>query len=175
MTTRRRAVRGRRGSPRRRTTWQDTRINMSVAAAGQESQDLLAGRTRFEKEGLTLVRTLIDLVVRPQTLGAVVGHVMCGMAIAVIEEDANAASAYPDILADVDTPSRGWVWKNLTQVNDHTTGATVERLTNVKLDLRSRRRIGDEDLMFIGENIDLLGTNFTVDIDGLIRMLFTRG
>ena len=163
-----------RASPRRQSIWRDAIINQSVATGGQVSSDLTGALTQFQKQGLTLVRTIVHLTARVQTLGGVVGSQQLGMGIAIIDEDANAAGALPEVLSQGDHPVKGWIWRDIQQLNDHTTAGSVEskQIVDVHVELKSRRRLDDTDHLIIFENQDLLGGTFTIDIDGLVRSLY---
>ena len=106
----------RRGQNRRRRqgVWRDAIVNMSIATGGQSFTDLTGALTQFQKQGLTLVRTIIGLTVRVQTLGAVVGSQQIGLGIGLIDEDALAASALPEVLTQGDFPVKGWIWRKIS-------------------------------------------------------------
>ena len=161
-------------APRRRSIWRDAIINQSVVTGGQVSTDLTGALTQFQKQGLTLVRTIVHFTARVQTLGLVIGSQQLGMGIAIVDEDANAAGALPEVLTQGDFPVKGWIWRDIQQLNDHTSAGSTEskQIIDVEAELKSRRRIDDTDLLIIFENQDLLGGTFTIDIDGLVRSLF---
>ena len=94
--------------------------------------------------------------------------------IAVIEQDALAASALPDLNFADDSPIRGWVFRKRIMVLDHTapgsSGGLVPIVTH--LDLKSRRKIDDSELVLIINNNNVDGAPGPVKTEGLIRCLF---
>ena len=170
----RRRYRVSRGAPRRRTFWVNTIISDNVGNAAQVKEDLLATPSQFDKYGLTVVRTLIHLSLQPGTLFGAVGTQAFDMAIGVIEQDAFAASALPDLNFPDDQPGRGYLWKERFIVNDHTTAGALPVTQSLMRDLKGRRKIDDMELVWWADNNTITGTAFAVRVEGQIRQLFMR-
>ena len=117
------------------------------------------------------MRTIVDLAVRPDTQFGAVGYTACDFGIAVIEQDALAAAALPDLNFGDDQPVRGWVFRKRMMIEDHTT-AVIERRQHLFLDLKSKRKIDDSELVLIINNNLVQGTAITTLTEGLIRCLF---
>jgi len=176
MTTsnRRRGVRhGGRGS-RRQPLWIDTIISESTLNLGIDMEDLMETPSQFDKFGLTLIRTLVDLTIQPESLFGAVGVQALDFGIALLEQDAFAANAVPDLNFEDDSPGRGWVVRKRTMLQDHTTAGAVPTQRHILLDLKSKRKIGDMELVTMILSNSALGTPFTVNTQGLVRCLFLK-
>ena len=156
---------------RRRTLWIDTLVSEQTANGTQDNTDLMATPSQFSKHGLTLVRTIVNLSIRPESPFGVTGYQALDIGMGVVEQDALAASALPDLNFGDDTPIRGWVFRKRLLIEDHVT-ADIERLVRVDMDLKAQRLIGDAELVLIINNNGVLGTAFEVRTEGLLRCLF---
>ncbi len=175
MTTSRRSrpSRGRRSGSRRKPFWIDTLVSDGTASGTQDTQDLMATPSQFDKHGLTLVRTILDISVFPEVLFTVVGTQSASFGLALIEQDAFAGLALPDLNFADDTPGRGWIYRTRVTVADHTTaGAISPTHHRIFADVRGKRIIGDMELIAIFNNDPTLGTAFTVRFNGAIRQVF---
>ena len=146
----------------------------TTANASQDDKDLMATPSQFDKYGLTLVRTIAHIFCRPETPSAVVGLQAVDFGIAVIEQDAYAALALPDLNFGDDQPGRGWVWRHRMWIEDHTSSGAVPQAQRVSVDLKSKRKINDMELVFIINNNSVTGTAFSSRTEGLIRQVFLR-
>jgi len=175
MTTRRgRSSRRVSRAPKRRGFWVDNVITESLSDNSTGTEDLLETPSQFDKFGLTLVHTIVQLSIMPTTLFGAVGVNALDMGIAVIEQDAFAALALPDFNFPDDQPGRGWIYKERFIVQDHTTAGAVPTIQRVERRLKSKRKIDDMELLMIFSNFNISGTTFTVRVEGLIRQYFLR-
>ena len=115
----------------------------------------------------------MDLNIRVSTRGAAVGVQALDLGIAVVDQDALAAGALPDLNFGDDSPVRGWVFRKRIIVEDHTTAGSISPSSaTLFLDLKSQRMIGDTELVLIINNSNASGTAFSVHTEGLVRCLF---
>ena len=155
--------------------WVDKLISEDTVSGTQDSDDLLATPSQFDKFGLTLVRTILQLTFRPTTLFAAVGLQAYDVAMALLEQDAASANVFPDMSFADDSPGRGWIYRNRVMVEDHTTaGAIVPTSQRLFADLKGMRKINDMELFLLFENNSAQGTSFTVHAEGLVRMVYLR-
>ena len=168
MTMRRRARGFRRGvrRARRAVEWFDSLINETVTTS-QQTDDLSANIPSDEKKGMTIIRLLIDLVCAAAATGT--GNVIA-MGIAMVENDAVAAAAFPDPGAETDQP--GWLWREVFSVYTSTLNDRAQSVPIVR-DIRARRRFParQTSLYLI---IDTVSGSTSINIDGSIRVLVAK-
>ena len=171
-----RAKPGRRGqssrAPKRKTVWLDTFVSVGLSSGGQADLDLLTGLGANDIPGLTLTRTIIDLSFLAQTPGAAAGRMRVDFGIGVTQSEATAANVLPDPQSALDFPTRGWVVRKHKIVTDSIDSFDADALT-VEMDLSGRRALHttDTDLTLIIQNSALLGTTFSVQVQGWVRSL----
>ena len=134
----------------------------------------MATPSQFDKFGLTLVHTIVNVHIRPVVLFGAIGIQAGDLAIALIEQDAAAASALPDTNFADDQPGRGWIYKARHVIEDHTTAGAVMSTVRVQERLKSKRKIGDMELLLLMSNFSIGGTNFSLKYSGFIRQYFLR-
>ncbi len=174
MTTSRRRGRSQRlnALPRKRL-WIDTLISEDTANGTQDDADLMATPSQFDKHGLTLVRTIVMLTIRPTTLAAAAGLAAHDIGIALVDQDALAAGALPDLNFGDDSPIKGWIFRKRVIIEDSSTAGIISPTSQrIELDLKSKRLIGDSELILIMNQNVAQGTGFTTHTEGLIRCLF---
>jgi len=148
-----------------------------VAAGSTQEIDLLDSvTTPDELEGLTIVRTLIDLTVHPAAEVSAFVVQLPMIAGAIITDEADAAGALPDLLSDADYPARGYVFKM-------TAGVVAARPVEEKLvqfahfqaDIRAQRKLErNTRYLLLLANLNVVGTAVTVQFSGLIRTLVKK-
>ena len=156
----------------RNTYWEDTLIEHTFAAAAIQLQSLVGGLSEDERRGMTVVRTLVQLWLSPVTTSGVVGSMTAVLGIGVANEQAFGvgSTALPQLTINSERPPRGWLWKSSIAVLDDAT--TVAPLTEVRADIRAKRKI-DAGVLYLGMEGDTrTGTAFTVKLSGLIRVLY---
>lgn len=137
-------------------------------------KDLLATPSQFDKFGLTLVRTIVDLSVRATTPLVAIGTQAMDFGLMLVEQDAHAAGVYPDMSFSDDQPIKGWIWKHREIIQDHTTVGVYEFQNKIRRDLKGARKIDDSELILLLENVAVAGTTFTTTCEGLVRMVFLK-
>jgi len=167
MTTRR--PRGRktfRRSPRG-LIWMTTNVNETVSGASDlQNTNLSSIMAGVDKRGRTLVRTIVELAAVALTAGS--GQQLA-LAIVLMATEAVAAAAFPEPRTTSDRVN--WVWREFRNV--HTSSVNdASQATQISRDLKSKRRMPDEDfdLMLILE-IDS-AVNSAINVDGSIRTLW---
>ena len=113
--------------PRRKRFWNDTLFTDTTADGTQDDVDLLNTPSQFQKYGLTLVRTIVSIIVRPTVLVGATGLQAVDYGIALVGQDALAASALPDLNFADDSPVKGWIWRTRVYVEDHTTAGLMNQ------------------------------------------------
>ena len=127
---------------------------------------------------MTLVRTLIDITYGPLVtgLGTADETAVVDAAIYLLDQDAFAAAAVPDLTVGDDVPPVGYVYRTRRVVQDQLgAAATPANFTNtirILQDLKSMRRIGNAELVWQHENNASTGNGFTLQFHGIIRCLF---
>ena len=163
MVTRRRA-------PRRRSVWLDTLVNFTLTNANQASTDLMGSWDRDDARGLTVVRTIVELAITPQTPGAADGLQRVDIAIGMVTREAFLAGALPDPETPGDSPIQGWMWRTRCMVVSDTAGALTP--TICRGDFRSARKLDESGNLFaVYYNSSIAGTTFTIQALGIIRQL----
>ena len=112
------------------------------------------------------------MMCRPDNPSAAVGLQAVDFGIGLIEQDAYAALALPDLNFGDDQPGRGWVWRHRMWVEDHTTAGSVPQAQRVSVDLKGKRKINDMELIFIINNNTVAGTAFSTRTEALVRQVF---
>ena len=153
----------------RRTTWEDEILNTSAVAGGATAPQLVSSLDADEAKGMTVTRVIGDLGFYSQTIAGAFGVMRVSFGIAVIDRDAAAAGAFPDPDSQADEPAAGWLYRGSRLVSQNGVGTAI--VTNDRFDIRSQRRMGNGQLFYILQNITILGTSFTVNVGGLVRVL----
>ena len=130
--------------------------------------------SQFDKFGLTLVRSIMRLHIRPTTPVAAVGMQALDVGIALLEQDAFAAVAVPDMNFRDDQPGRGWVYRDRFMIEDNTSATAGVVRGDVVQDLKGKRKINDMELVLLIDNNSAVGTAFSVTTEGIVRLVFLR-
>ena len=145
MTTRRQPRSSYRARPaRRRSDWDYVLTDPATINAGaQGAVDLMTGFKTSDRKGMTLVRAIGSLSVRPVSTGSDTEFVA---ALAYIQ--AEGSGLLPDPSTDAAFP---WLWIQQSVVN--TQGTEYQHLV---VDVKSRRRFRDanDSIWFIIDNDD---------------------
>ena len=159
----------------RTSFWEDTLINFQIASGAQGITNLLVNLNRDERRGLTVIRTLVRLDLLPATPDAAFGEQALCMGIGVSSEEAFSAAALPDPNVAGDRPARGWIFRDVYVVKDHTAEDGSSPIRRVEMDLKSKRKVDSGQLFFAFNNDPIRGTVFDVRVHGLVRMLYLMG
>jgi len=160
---------------RRKTDWFDQTVIATVVAGGSTQEiDLLVDAVTFsDLEGMTVVRTLIDLEVAPAAEVSAFGLQLPMIAGAIISDEADAAGALPDLLSDLDYPQRGYVFKMTAGI---VAARPVEekyaQFAHFQADIRAQRKMEKNTrYLLLLANLNVIGTAYTVVVAGLVRTL----
>ena len=150
---------------RRRSVWVHNRVNTESLAAGSITNVLIdLNRQVDNADGLTVVRTIIDLAFGSDTSGGR-GRLSAGVTLINSDQNAVGTSALPD--PDASVEEADWIWLVPELGFIWTTGSPERR--HVSYDIRSKRRYAQGDLLtIILKNLD--ATN-GLDINGYARSL----
>ena len=161
MTSRDRLLAPRRA--RRRSVWVSRNVNNeALAPLGKSLIQIDNNRQVANAEGLTLVRTLLDVSFASETAG---GQAELGMGVVLVNEDVTSATA-PD-------PNEGaedadWIYMVKLLFHEWNTG-TGKFFRHIHADIRSSRKYGQGDeLAFITYNDDATDD---IIVKGSIRAL----
>ncbi len=161
-------TRGAARGPRRKTTWEDTIFADSIASGAQADASLLDNILTVD-QGLTLVRTIIDLTIVPSASPTGFGAQAVDFAIGLTSQEAFAAGVLPDPNAEAEQPVTPWVYRTRVGIVQD---LDVPRPVRIQADIRGQRLIHGGELFWIIDNNILLGTAFSIHVAGLIRTLF---
>ena len=154
----------------RRTTWQDRLVDTTVSSGGQAAPTLMTDISRDEGAGRTLTRMIGELSLSSATIAGAWGKQMMDIGIGLFDRDAAAAVAMSDPNVSSEQPPTGWVFRTRCVVAQNGTGAQV--LYMCRFDLGAQRKIGAGVLHMIMNNTASTGTNFSVEVQGIVRLLF---
>ena len=148
-------------------------INTTMVTGANLLQLLTQNVADPEKRGCTLVRTLVKLVGAPAAPGATEGIMRVSFGIAMASDDAFVGGALPDVQTADDFPVGGWLWREPMFINDMVANASnMGVMAELKVDLRSQRKLDRVSLYLHGFNELVQGTGFLVRVMGLIRCLY---
>ena len=116
------------------------------------------------KNGSTIVRTLIDMTA-VLTAAGTGGNIFLG--IAMVSDDAVAASAFPD--PDVNYEPVSWMWRTARTIFTDSPNDSAQA-TRFSVDLRGKRKFQmGENNLYLLINAGALTAN--INLDGTIRFL----
>ncbi len=152
--------------------WEDTVVGQTITDNGDALISLVGGLSEDERRGMTVARTIVELALSPVTTSGVVGSMVAMMAIGVANAQAFTAGAgsLPDPQINSERPPRGWLFKTQCAILDDAT--TVAPLTMCRGDFRGKRKIDAGILYLHVTNSSRTGTDFTIFVSGLVRVLY---
>ena len=154
--------------------WIDTFLNNDVTIATPDSISLMTGvaavNTRLAQ--MTLLRTIIGLDVGRTTHDSGEGSEVIALGIGITSQEAFAAGVLSDPNVNLDFPVRGWIWRAQYRVYGFAADDPAVHHQRIDRDIRSMRKLenGEAYMNFALGAVD--GTNSTVRITGLVRMLW---
>ena len=119
--------------------------------------------------GTTIIRTLLMLDLSSTSVAGAWGQQNIDLAIGITTREAFAAGVLPDPDTNVDKPVRGWMWRYNKTISQNGVGGQV--IFPIFADIRGARKIENGKVFLIATNNPVVGTAFTIDVRGLIRML----
>ena len=147
-------------------------MTQSLANNARLDQDLLVNVSDADKRGLTVVRMLIHLWYTSTAGGPVDGSMRLFQGIQLASEDAFAAMALPDPNNSTEYPIGGWMYRDMIVCTESALGVLRNNPVELWRDLRSQRKLDRSEMVFSVENNAGGGTTFSVDVQGLIRVLY---
>ncbi len=122
---------------------------------------------------MTLTRMIVHLQMLPTTRGVSDETSLLDVGIGLVGQDAFSAGAVPDPVVQGDRPISDWVWRDRFLIEDRfDDNDTYHVFTDVRVDLKGQRKIGEGELVLIMDNNASSGNGFTISVFGLIRCLF---
>jgi len=119
-----------------------------------------------------VVRMLIHLWYTSSTGTAVDGSQQLFQGIQLASEDAFAAMAVPDPNNMTEYPIGGWMYRDIIVVTESASGQHLNNPVELWRDLRTQRKLDRSEMIFSVENNAGGGTTFSVDVQGIIRVLY---
>ena len=116
-----------------------------------------------------MIRTIIDLGAYSASVAGAYGVVTVHAAIGITSQEAFAAGAVSDPASGAEAPARGWLWRGSTVVAQNGIGTPV--VYPIRGDIRGMRKIENGELFFAMQVVLQVGTTFTTNLSGLIRVL----
>ena len=154
----------------RPTDWQDTILNLPATSGNSNSLALDGVLTAVDLRGTTLIRTIIRLNVQSATVAGAWGTQRLDLGIGIVSREAFTAGALPDPATAGDKPPRGWIWRDSIVVSQN--GAQGNPVAvRIEADIRGARKVENGRLFLIGDNTPILGTTFSTQLTGLVRIL----
>jgi len=153
----------------RLTDWVDTRVGLTVTAGSQDNTRVDGGSVQTTLRGITIVRTILAFGAFSTSVAGAWGIQQLDMAIGIVTREAFNAGIFPDPNSATDKPARGWIWYGQMLVSQNGVGTKIVHTLNG--DIRGARKIENGVVVFIVNNTSLAGTNFSVQIRGLVRTL----
>ena len=160
------------GAVKRRTAWDDEVVGVDVVSAGNSDQELLASVTDIDKRGCTIVRVLAHLWMTPAAGTVVNGTQRLWFGLQLVSEEARTAGVLPDPDQQTDYPILGWMYRDVFVVTSNSTQEFRVAPTELRVDLRSQRKIDRAAIVMSIRNRAGSGTSFTVSVQGVVRTLY---
>ena len=172
VTRRRRTPIGVARAQRRTTAWDDQQFQLTVA--DNSSQPLLLAENVGDAEhrGCTVVRMIIHLGFNCAIPGLVSGQAIQHVGIGLVSDDAFVANALPDPETDADFPVSGWLWRDAFVYISETLATGMPEVVRIFRDLRVMRKLDRSSLVFMWHNNGIEGNGFTMQVTGIIRVLY---
>ncbi len=154
----------------RKAQWVDTLMDAPVTTGGQLAFTLMGGMAPVDSRGLTATRTIVGLSLVPPTAVSD-GVQIVSLGIGVFSQEAFVAGIFPDPNDSNDRPPRGWLWRDRIAVPGAASmvGGQLIRLSS---DVRGMRKVDDGELALIVNNDAGDGTTFSVQVIGIVRIVF---
>ena len=147
---------------RRRSVWVNKRVNLESLAIGQNLQTIDGNRNVDNADGLTVVRTIVDLQWGSDTSG---GRGRIGFGVTLMNADASAAGAAPEV--DAGPEEADWILLVPELMYMWSTGAPERG--RATYDVKSKRKYDQGDiLVLVIQSYD--ATN-EIDVSGYVRSL----
>jgi len=159
--------------PTRPTRWLDTIVGNTIVNAGQAVVSLLAGIGPVDTRGVTVIRTIIRLDIVSTSVAGAWGSQSVDLAMGIASQEAFAAAVVPDPVVAADEPARGWMWRDRILATQN--GINTEITKRLVADIHGARKIQDGEVYLVMDNNAHLGTSFSINVTGLVRLLLKLG
>jgi len=153
----------------RPTDWLDTRLGMTVASGAQSSQSLMGAVSNIEARRYTLIRSLLRLELLSLSTAVAYGVQIVDIGVGIISVEAFTAGVFPDPNVDNDKPAKGWIYRTQVAVSQNGIGTVIP--ISLTADVRGARKIERGELFIVANSASVVGTTFTIGINGLFRAL----
>ncbi len=151
------------------TDWIDTLFQLQPTSGGQAFISLVTGAAPINMRGVTLIRTIISIGIASQSIAGAYGVQAADLAIGVASQESFAAGSLPDPQTATDKPPYGWVWRTRKIVAQNGAGSPI--VVVIDADIRGARKIQNGEVYLIVNNTAIVGTAFTMEVTGIVRLL----
>jgi len=155
----------------RKTEWIDTLVSGVVSSAGQVRDSLLSDYISNELAGWTLTRQLVHIWYATDSTQGSFLKAGIDVGVGLVTQEAFAAGIVPDPGTEGDRPVLDWVWRDRLMIMSNTDVTVRMPQIELRLDIRSKRKIGDGELLLIHDNT-AINSGFQVRLHGIVRSLF---
>ena len=163
----------RRQSPRRRTTWFDTRLGEDIASATEANIQLTpdVSAAAVGLEGYTAVRIVLFMSMYSAIPNSASGEMILDFGIGMASQTAFdiGTTGLPNVETSADFPERGWLLRSNRLIMD-SLGITFPPVF-VTADLRAMRKLENSVMYLQLKNQTIRGTTFNVRVNGWVRLL----
>ena len=154
----------------RPTDWVDTRVILEVSTSAQSITSLVTGLSTANTRSATIIRTIIRLGLFSNSVAGAWGVASLDLAIGIASQEAFVAGVVPDPNSATEKPARGWMWRTQMQVAQNGVGSQV--IYSIEADVRSGRKVENGEVYLVANNTPYTGTQFQVNVVGMIRQLY---
>jgi len=161
---------------KRSTIWIDTIIQHTVAVGTPQVIELSFVPDRFQRNNLTLERTILclDFTFLATLATNVISLVDYGIGMSAPEALAAIPPAIPDPNVAADRPIRGWIYRCSRMLQSDQDG-TRHNIASDNKDIRAKRKLDNGEAYIALENTTVEGVPSVLRVVGLIRMLYSYG
>jgi len=157
-----------------RTFWSDQLFSDDVVNGGQFVLTLIPSFSAAEQRltGITLMRTIIGLDIGYTVHDSGEGSQIVDIGMAIVSQEAFAASVISDPNIANEHPTRGWIFRARGRVFGFAASQPVVFTWRLDRDIRARRKLDNGEAIVIITNNASEGAAGTIRATGLIRTLW---
>ncbi len=155
----------------RKADWNDTLVRVAVTTGGQQLVSLMTSFSVLQTSGLTIARLVGNLTFNTN-LTVNDGFQVLDLGVGIASQESFAAGVVPDPATKDDAPMNGWLYRDRVVVQQDS--VMLIKAERVAFDLRAMRKIDGSEPYLILQNSPGGGTSFTVEVTGIVRMLYLR-
>ena len=157
------------------TLWIDTNIDSDVASGATTQVNLIGEFAAFQDlrlARLTLLRTIVRLDIAATVHDSGEGSQRVSMGAGIASNEAISGNTTSDPEDASEHPTRGWIFRGVWRAFGFAADQPAISVREVNLDLRARRKL-ENGIPFLSiNNAAQEGTAFTVNVTGIMRMLY---